>query len=244
MDNNQKILCAVVEDEHPARELLSDYISKISNLELVGSFTSPLELMDSAVYNDIEILYLDIQMPEITGIDFLKLNKTNPIVIFTTAYSEYALEGYELDVVEYLLKPIAFPRFLKASRKAIKIAEIKRKINSDSFKTIDENIDDKDYIIIKADRKKHKIYYNEIIYIEGALEYVSFHLEDRKITGFYSLKQLEDILPKSYFTRIHRSYIVNNRKIKSLEANTVYLNNIKLPVSSSYKKNIDNIFDR
>ena len=250
MTTSDKILCAIVDDEHLARELLADYVSKIPNLELIGTYSSPLELMNSEYYSKIEILFLDIQMPDITGIDFLKTLRENPTVIFTTAYSEYALEGYELNVVEYLLKPIAFPRFVKATQKAIHIANIKRKLKTDDFKqnpkentSINSDITTKDYIIIKADRKKYKVNFNEILYIEGALEYVTFVLNDKKITAFYSLKELENLLPSNNFMRVHRSYIVNYKKASALDGNMLIINDYKIPIGSSHRKSVNDIFE-
>ncbi len=239
------IRCVVVDDEHLARELLTDYISKIPNLELVAALESPLELMTTDLYKDVDIMFLDIQMPDITGIDFLKSLARQPIVIFTTAYSEYALEGYELNVVEYLLKPIAFPRFVKAVKKAVEIAIIRRKamVYNTPAKKMEKiesplDPDNKNYIIIKADRKINKVNYSDIIYIEGALEYVTFHLKNENITGFYSLKELEKTLPTNSFMRVHRSYIVNTKMVNALEGNILKIEGIKIPIGASYKKKV------
>jgi DNA-binding LytR/AlgR family response regulator len=246
MTDNNIIYCAIVDDEHLARELLEDYVSKIPKLKLVGSFESPLELMNSEFYDKLDILLLDIQMPDITGIDFVKtMNKKKPLVIFTTAYSEYALEGYELNIIEYLLKPIAFPRFIKAINKAVEHLNTVNKAQSSdiiNFVPSTENKNIQDYIIVKADRKKYKINYNEILFIEGALEYVTFRLEKKKITAFYSLKELEKLLPNNQFIRVHRSYIANINKINELEGNQLIIKDHKLPIGANYKKNVDQIF--
>lgn len=235
MNNSSgKIKCVIIDDEYLARDLLSQYIDKVPSLELIGSFENPLDIFNTNLLDTVDIMFLDIQMPEITGIDFLKSLRKQPAVIFTTAYQQYAIEAYELNVIEYLLKPIAFPRFLKAVKKVSEIIKLRRIYKNGESK--ENNADDNSFILVKSERKLHKL--KDVIYIESALEYVVFHLSNRSITAYYSLKELEGLLPSSIFSRVHRSFIVNNDYIDSLDSATLMLGNVKIPLGASYRKKI------
>lgn len=238
-----KIKCLVIDDERLAREYLKNYISKVPQLELVGEFNSPLKAMDLIKSGEADLMFLDIQMPDITGIDFLKSLNKAPEVIFTTAYQEYALEGFNLSATDYLLKPFAFDRFFQAVNKVIDKLENKQSIDKAlplaelSQATFEDN-----YLTIRADRKFYKINFDDIKYIEGQKAYVTFHTDKKKITALASLKELEEALPNNQFIRIHKSYIVSVREILSLEGNTIEVSDIKLPVGKIYKDSVMKVF--
>ncbi|NOQ27907.1 MAG: response regulator [Bacteroidales bacterium] len=237
-----KIRCVVVDDEALARKYLKDYISKIPFLEFVGDFNSPLKAYELLEKGQIDLMFLDIQMPEITGLDFLRSLDRKPFVILTTAYKEYALEGYELDISDYLLKPFSFNRFLKAVNKVntAMLAKDKQDVPGSDYNQTDFH---DDYIIIRADRKYYKINYDDIIFIEGQKAYVTFHSEGKKnVTALASLKELEEKLPENKFIRIHKSYIVSVKKIDALEGNLIEIAGEKLPVGKSFKSKVINIF--
>jgi DNA-binding LytR/AlgR family response regulator len=234
-----KIRCAIVDDEFLARQYLSDYVSKIPFLELVGDFNSPLKAIDLIKNGHIDLLFLDIQMPDITGLDFLKTLKKQPHIIFTTAYKEYALEGYEHNVTDYLLKPFSFERFLKAVNKVAENIE-----NNGAVLNEEHPVPHlyNDYLTIRADRKHYKINYDDLIYIEGQKAYVTFHTIHKKITALASLKELEEKLPQKHFIRIHKSYIVSIKHIDSLEGNLIEINSTQLPVGKSYRLDVEKVF--
>lgn len=237
-----KIKCLVIDDERLAREYIKNYISKIPELELVGDFNSPLKATELIKSGEIDLLFLDIQMPDITGVDFIKSLSNAPEVIFTTAYQEYALEGYNLNVTDYLLKPFSFERFFQAVNKVIDKLKIK-KLGDESQESLESKTSYADtYLTIRADRKFHKINFSDIQYIEGQKAYVTFHTSKKRITALASLKELEEALPKGEFMRIHKSYIVSIREINALEGNMVEVNEQKLPVGSTYKEDVNRIF--
>jgi DNA-binding LytR/AlgR family response regulator len=237
-----KINCLIVDDEQLARNLLERYVSKIPNLKLAGSCKSPLEAIDYLQKEIIDLMFLDIQMPDLKGTEFLQTLKHKPVVIFTTAYQEYALEGYRLDVIDYMLKPISFERFLQGVNKAVEqIKLLKSSENADD--PFSEQNSLKQYIHLKAEHKVHKIKIDEIKYIEGLKEYVSFYMEDKKIIVLESLKKLEESLPSDMFMRIHKSYIVNTEKISLLYGNQVKIGEIYIPIGKSYKSEVvDKLF--
>lgn len=237
-----RIRCIVVDDEALARKYLKEYIFKVPFLEFVGDFNSPLKAYDLLERGMVDLMFLDIQMPEITGLDFLRSLDRKPFVILTTAYKEYALEGYELDISDYLLKPFSFNRFLKAVNKVntAMLAKDKQDVLSSDYNQTDFH---EDYIIIRADRKYYKINYDDLIFIEGQKAYVTFHSEGKKkITALASLKELEEKLPEKKFIRIHKSYIVSVKKIDVLEGNMIEIAGEKLPVGKSFKSNITELF--
>lgn len=214
----QTIKCLVVDDEELARTLLETYIGKLDFLQCVGSVESPLEAMNLMRKTSVDLLFLDIQMPEIKGTDFAKMVPPATRIIFTTAYSEYALEGYELNALDYLLKPITFERFLIAVNKA---------------KHLETNAAE-DTITIKSGYELHKVKYADIRYIESDSEYVFYHTTDKKIMSNQSLKALEKVLPTTAFLRVHRSYIVNKNFVTGLKGRDLLLSEDIIPVSDSY----------
>jgi DNA-binding LytR/AlgR family response regulator len=240
-----KLTCAIVDDEFLARQYLKDYVEKLSFLELVGDFNSPLMILEELKRNAIDILFLDIQMPDISGLDFLKTISPQPYVILTTAYKEYALEGYEHNVIDYLLKPFSFDRFLKAVNKAVDKIEKERSAGNNG-KSSGEGplpVVEDTYMTIRADRKWYKINFDDLMYMEGQKAYVTFHTRTKKITGLISLKELEESLPADKFIRIHKSFIVSIKHIDTLEGNMIGISGQKLSVGSSYREKVHNLFN-
>lgn len=202
----------IIDDEPLAQEVIETYINQMPNLELVGKCLNAFEANEKLKSNDVDLIFLDIQMPEINGIDFLKSLSSPPLVIFTTAFSEHAVEGFELNAVDYLLKPISVDRFMKAVNKAEEVFE---KNGGESNTETDE------YMFVKADKKLIRVNFEDIIYIEGLKDYVIIKLANSRIITLQTMKSLEAKLPSKYFKRIHRSYIMNIKKIKAVMGNMV-----------------------
>ena len=234
--------CIIVEDEPLARTLIENYIQKVPYLQLVQSFSDPLKALEFLRENTVDILFSDIQMPEITGITLLKLLQKKPLIILTTAYSEYAIEGYELDVLDYLLKPITFERFLKSVEKA------SLRLNGNLLpktqeKTVLENLplnvpaeSVQPFIFVKDGTKLVKIRLNEIMYIEGLKDYVTIHTSQQKIVSLQTIKSLESTLPEKKFIRIHNSYIIALEWIEAIQREKVQIGKVFLPISDTYRK--------
>lgn len=242
----------VVDDEFLARKLISSYVEKTENLNLIGTAANAFEAYKMVKENQIDILLLDIHMPDLNGLDFAKACVKVPAIIFITAYSEHALESFEADAVDYLLKPVALPRFQKAIDKAkAKIDGIRKEENPDlaSNRNTNDNADDADnqepgvqrpqgYLLVKADYRQYKIKYADLLYIEGQHEYVSFYLADgKRITALYSLKNLEQELPADLFVRIHKSYIISIDNVSESNMSSVVVAGKKLPIGGSYRDN-------
>jgi DNA-binding LytR/AlgR family response regulator len=249
----QKIMihsCIIVEDEPLARSLLENYIQKVPYLQLIQSFSDPLKALDFLRDNTVDIMFSDIQMPEITGITLLKILQKKPLIILTTAYSEYAIEGYELDVLDYLLKPITFERFLKSVEKAS--LRLNTNQNSTSTeKSIPETIIVNNsveaiqpFIFVKDGTKLVKIKLNEIMYIEGLKDYVTIYTTQQKIVSLQTLKALETQLPEKQFIRIHNSYIIALEWIESIQREKVQIGKAYLPISDTYRKAFKDFIDR
>jgi two-component system, LytTR family, response regulator len=226
--------CLIVEDEPLARSLLTEYVRKVPYLELVEACSSPLAAIELLHKNSIDVLFLDIQMPEITGITLLKTLQKKPLVILTTAYSEYALESYELDVLDYLLKPITFERFLKAVDKASQRLMVKSNpIPTESQSGLEPP---SSFVFVKDGTKLVKVRFDDILYVEGLKDYVTIHTKQQKIVTLQRLKALEEQLPANKFIRIHHSYIVALDAINMVHKGEVQIGNALLPISDSYKK--------
>lgn len=224
----------IIDDEFHARKLLEDYVNKVSFLALVKTCENIFEAIEIMQREDIDLLILDIQMPDMTGMEFVRSLSKKPIIIFSTAYSEYAVESFELDVTDYLLKPIEFPRFLQAIYKAKGRYEMNPEgvINSVHTPDLRKN----DFIIVKDGAKIYKIEYRDLLYMEGQREYVTFHTIQKRITALSVMKNLEDSLPPELFIRVHKSYIVAVRSIEMIEGNMLKIGNKTIPIGSSYKK--------
>lgn len=231
--------CLIVDDEHIARKILSDYVGKVPELELVASCSSALQALNHIKNDSIDILFLDIQMPDLTGLDFLKILPNRPATILTTAYSEYAVQSYELDVVDYLLKPIDFERFYKAVTKVISLKDSK----VDYPLTISP-AQSTDKLFIKADSKIISVAFQDIIVINGQGPYVQLiTVHNRKIMTLQSMSKLEELLPAN-FHRIHRSHIVNINHIDSIDGNMVKLKDHTAVVSKNKRDEFLKLVDR
>lgn len=229
--------CMIVDDEYPARVLLNDYANKLPLLQVVASCKTALEAMAVLRQQPIDLIFLDIQMPELTGLEFLQSLAHPPLVIFTTAYADYALKGYELNVVDYLLKPFSFERFVQAVNKAAERFQLSHGSSVTPPAPI-APAEQKPFIVIKADHKLHRIYYDDILFIEGLREYVAFHTLSGKIITLESLKKLEDLLPTDTFIRVHKSYIVNKKKVKSLYGNQLDIAGHWIPIGKLYRDEV------
>lgn len=230
--------CLIVDDEELARTLLENYILRLPYINLVGKCSNPIEALQLLQQQSVDLIFLDIQMPEMIGTDFLKTLSQKPMVVFTTAYSEYALEGYELNVVDYLLKPFSFSRFLQAVNKASDLAKLKNIETNNTIATIQNPVPDKNYILVKSEHKVHRISYNEIHYVQSMREYIAYYTSNGRILSLGSLKKLEIELPNDQFLRIHKSYIIAKSKIATLEGNMVHIGKEKIPIGASYRKEV------
>lgn len=231
----------IVDDEPLAIDIIETYIDKIPSAILVARCNNALEANEILKSEPVDLMFLDIQMPGLTGIEFLKTLEKPPMTIFTTAYSEYALESYELNVVDYLLKPVSLERFIKAINKATaKMAA--HSVNNDVSADTSN-----DFFFVKADKKLVKINFNEILYIEGLKDYVIIRSENSRTITLQTMKSLEEKLPTHQFRRIHRSYIVNMEKIVAVQGNFVEINEkgkiTKLPVGKNYRDQLQDIID-
>lgn len=235
MDNVKHIKCLVVDDEALARKLLSEYLNKIPNMKVVATCDTALAAHKVLNEQEIDLLFLDIQMPDLTGIEWLKMLPQKPITILTTAYEQYAIDGYDLDIADYLLKPIGFQRFYKSVSRAVK--RIHPNITSNPVQTIETlNPPGKDHFFVKADYKLINIHFDDVLYVEGMREYIRIHTKNQRITTLLSMSKLMKILPLSQFARIHRSYIVNLKNIKEVAKNSVVIGEQRLPISQGQKE--------
>ncbi len=232
-----KMKCLVIDDEPIAVRILEDYVKKVPFLEHVGSYRSGLKALDYLREQSIDLLFLDIKMPDISGIQFLKSLTSQPLVIFTTAYSEFAVESYDYQVVDYLLKPIEIDRFLKASNKALKQHQLlKSQGTSIPSSTKSTQQEGKDLLLLKSGTDYHPLRIDDILYIEGAGNYVFFFTPEKKIMALMNLKDALKKLPADQFLRIHKSYIVNFRKIDVIETDQIKIGETKIPIGETYKK--------
>lgn len=227
------IRCVVIDDEPLARKGLKEYIADTDFLNLVGEFDNPLKAADMISKGDVQLLFLDIQMPKITGLEFFRTLNQAPPVIFTTAYPQYALDGYELNALDYLVKPISFERFLKAALKAKEYYEVREKNVKEAAVT--------DYFFIKADGKLVKLQYEDILFAEALQNYVVIHTREKKYVTYLTFKSVEDYLPSHLFIKTHKSYIVSASKIESIEGNEIRVGPHHIPISRNLK---DEVMDR
>lgn len=237
----------IVDDEPLALEVLETYIAQTPSLQLVARCSNAIEAFEALNMHAVDLMFLDIQMPQITGIDFLKTLARPPKVIFTTAYPNYALDGYELNAVDYLLKPISLERFQRAVQKAQQRHDAEH--SSPALPaTATENAAAKepevDFIFVKADKKLIKIKFDDIRFIEGLKDYVILHTPSGRIVTLQTMKSLEDKLPPEHFMRVHRSYIVNLGKIEMMEANTLIIDKKPVPIGKNYKDELLNIINK
>ncbi len=224
--------CLVIDDEPLARELIETYLEKIPNLELVASCASAIEASSILSSKKIDLLFLDIEMPALKGIDFFKNLAYKPQVIFTTAYRDYALDGFELNAVDYLLKPIFFERFFSAIQKFLQL----QNTAENSTESITKN-DKKDYIFVNKAKKQIKIVFDDILYAESLKDYIKIHFQKETLTIKESISSFEKRIDNR-FIRTHRSYIVNSEKITAYTKNDVEIGQIEIPIGNNYKDNM------
>ncbi|UTW61660.1 response regulator [bacterium SCSIO 12741] len=236
MKSLEKIRCLIVDDEELARKLIETYIQRMPQLELVGKCKNPMDAMRRLNDDSIDLVFLDIHMPELTGLELLRSLHRPPLVILTTAYKEYALEGYRLDVVDYLLKPIDFSLFLQAINKASSRLELERRKNQIAPPRTEAA--EPDYLMVKSEHRIIRLPLNDLVYVQGMNEYVAYHTEEGRVLSLKSLKALERELPADRFIRIHKSYIVAKDRITALEGNQVVIDSNKLPIGGSYKQQV------
>lgn len=232
----QELNCIIIDDEPAAVRLLERYVSDVAFLKLQGAFTKPLEALAFLDTNQVDLVFLDVQMPQITGIQLSKIIKPDTQIIFTTAYSEFALDSYEVAAVDYLLKPFAFERFYKAALKA------QIKFSPD----VNKQDDNEDYIFIKTDGKHNfnRVFINDILFIEGLKNYVSVELKEEQIITYNTLKYLSDRLPETLFIQIHKSYIVALSHINKIDNDSVWVGIKQLPIGNTYRKNFFEVINK
>lgn len=229
------INCLLIDDEPLALQLLEDFVNKTPYLKLIGKFDEPMQALSLLESRQIDLLFLDIKMPDISGIDFFKSLSYKPEVIFTSAYSEFAIDCFELKAMDYLLKPVSFEKFLAACNRVKEYMELKN-----------AKAKDKDYFFINASHKLHKIFYDDILYLEGLKDYTKIHLASATspLIVLHNLKYFEDLLEQTEFSRIHRSYIVSIRKIMTISRKSVTMHSHELPVSDNYRESFFSIVEK
>ena len=226
-----KLNCIIVDDEPVARKVIQEFVEEIDFLKLIGQAENPLKALALLNEYPIDIIFLDINMPKINGIDFLKSSKSHAIIIIKTAYAEYAAEAYGLDVLDYLVKPIAFDRFLKACNKAKEATEW-RKSNQT------QPLSNSDHFFIKCNNQIEKVFYADLLYAEAMLNYVMLHTHSKKMMVYVTIKNLEEQLPSDIFIKVHKSFIVNINKIKSIEGNTLDVGAEKITISQNLREKV------
>jgi two-component system, LytTR family, response regulator len=233
MHESHVIRCLVVDDEPPAREIIGRYIEQVPSLQLAGQCANAIQAFTFLQQQPVDLLFLDIRMPQLNGNDFLKTLKNPPKVIFTTAYSEYAVEGYELDAVDYLLKPVPFDRFLKAVNKAYQLTAAK-------YETplVTEEVRNDSFVYFRADRKMVKVMLDDILYIESMKDYIKVITKTGTIITKQSISSVEAMLPEKKFVRTHRSFIVSLDKVKSFTSELIDIAATEVPVGKLYRNSV------
>jgi DNA-binding LytR/AlgR family response regulator len=242
----------IVDDEPLAQEVLETYVEKMPELNLVQKCSNALEANEALKNHEIDLMFLDIQMPQLTGIDFLKTLAHPPLVIFTTAYPNYAIEGFELNALDYLLKPISLERFMKAVNKAVEQIDMQRRLEENQEAAEEETVPpvegNPDFIFVKADKKLVKVNYRDIIYIEGLKDYVIIRQDADRVITLQTMKSLEKKLPQDHFKRIHRSFIVNLDRINAVVGNMVEVMEKgkakHLPIGKNYREELLEIINK
>ncbi len=227
--------CIIIDDEPLAQQIIEDYINHIPFLKLEKKCSSVFEALDILQKTSIDLIFLDIHLPNVSGVEFISSLDVKPMFIFTTAYSEYAIEAFDLNAVDYLLKPIPFKRFLKAANKAYQIFTSNRKGKKEEM--VENTESEHDFIMVKSDYKSVKIQLSQILYIEGLKDYVKIYVqnEDKPTITLNSLKKMADSLPSSHFLRVHKSFIINTNKIKSVTKNRIIIHDKWIPIGDNYK---------
>jgi DNA-binding LytR/AlgR family response regulator len=219
--------CIIVDDEPLAQEVLENYVQRVDELQLVKKCSNALQANQVLHKEKIDLIFLDIQMPGIDGLSFLKSLKNPPFIILTTAFPKYAVQSYDLDVMDYLLKPISFERFLKAVNKAL-----------DAKKISAGESDETDFIFLKVDSKLVKVNYRDIAYIEGMKDYLKIYVKEKLLVVHHTMKRIEELLPRNQFMRVHKSYIVSLNAVNSIVGNIVEINGKEIPIGANYKEQL------
>ncbi len=225
--------CIAIDDEPIALKVIERFVKKVPFLELLGSFQNPVEASQFLQEQEVDLIFLDIQMPDLTGFQFLQSLSHPPKVIFTTAYTEHAVESYEMDAVDYLLKPIPFDRFLKAVNKAFKLHQLEAEAAEEAESGQDAL---SPYLFLKSDTRIFKVIRDEIRYIEGMRDYIAVHTPEKRIMTLMSLTKMLDRLPPSDFVRVHKSYIINMHHIALIQQNRVIIGEKEIPISNTYRE--------
>lgn len=228
-----KLKCIIIDDEPIARKVIREFIEEIDYLELIGQAENPLKAISLLNENEIDLVFLDINMPKISGIDFLKNSSMKAKIIITTAYAEHAVDAYGLDVLDYLVKPIAFERFLKACSKAKEAVKVSA-INQEHVGKVN------DHFFIKCNNQIEKVFYNDLIYAEAMLNYVMLYTSSKKMMAYLTIKSLEEQLPADIFIKVHKSFIVNKIKIRSIYGNILDIGNVKITISQNLREKVLN----
>lgn len=231
----KKMRCIIVDDEPVARKILREFTGQVPFLELAGEFENVARTKAFLQTEHADLMFLDIEMPKISGLDYLKRSAVDPLVILTTAFPEYALEGYELDIIDYLLKPIAFTRFLKAVQKAKEYAGLRH---------TQQVVPHSTYLFVRSEKRIEKIELKDILYIESFGNYVNIHTGQKKILAYLTLKGLESQLPAQEFIKIHQSFLVPFSRISAIEGNQVFINSKSLPISRNYRDNVMRVVEQ
>ena len=224
--------CIIVDDEPLARKAIQKLIDQTDNLESIGTFNGAEAATAFLENNDVELVFLDIQMPGVNGIEFARTISKATFVIFTTAFSEFATDSYKVDAIDYLIKPIKLERFKKGVEKVQTYLKL---LKANPAESKIENVD-QDYIFVRADRKMFKVHFNSILFIEGLKDYVVMHTENQKVITLMNIKTIHDQLPKSMFVRVSKSYIINIKQIDSVDNNTVYIGRNEIPIGNIYRE--------
>lgn len=229
--NQRPLRCFVVDDQAYAVQIIADYVTRVPFLELAGTTTSPIQALTRIQEGDIDLVFLDIQMPELTGMQFLKLCVGKCRVILTTAYPEFALEGYEHEVIDYLLKPVAFERFVKAAQKASNLFP-------SNAAAIPSTQATDGYFFVKGESKNKfiKVNHDDVLYVEGLKNYVSVYTKDQRIVTYHTLTELENQLPRPPFYRVHKSYIISLRHMTMVDGNTIFIGDRQVPLGETYRE--------
>jgi len=233
------ITAIAIDDEPLALQLVSGYIEKTPALKLIGKFDNPIDAAEFLANNPADLIFVDIQMPDLSGIEFTRMLEKGPKVIFTTAFEKYALEGYKLEVIDYLLKPFSYEEFLTAVGKARKLIGLEKR----AMQKIDAN---DEFLFLKSDYKIKRINFNDILYIEGLKDYVKVYIQNtlKPVLSLSSLKLLETKLPTTKFMRVHRSFIVNLEKVNTIERSRIVFDKVYIPVSEQYKEKFQEFLDK
>jgi DNA-binding LytR/AlgR family response regulator len=232
------IRCLIIDDEPLAQRVIERYAENVPFLEIVQKCNSAVEAIDVLHTREVDLLFLDINMPRLSGMDFLKTLKNPPLVIITTAYAEFAIQGYELDVVDYLMKPFAFDRFYKAIQKAEELIKGKEQRHTDN-KEADKQ--DDTFIFIKSSKKTFRVNLDDILYIEALGDYVKIYTTDKMIVSYQSLKNIENLLPPGLFPRVHKSFIIALSRIDLIEGNHVKIKERLIPIGTNFKTEFEKL---